>query len=197
MYPFFETIRIENKKAQNLKYHQERVNKTFKVFYPDFEPLNLEEIQQDFPPEKKLTKCRISYNANFFTFECKPYVEKVYDKFKVVEVDDFEYSFKYTKRDFFEEVQLQYPDYGIIFVKNGKVTDTTYSNLVFLANQKWLTPVTVLLKGTQRAKLIDEYKISESDVAVKELREFKKFKLINSMLDLDNSTEYYCDMIEF
>ncbi len=188
---------MHTEKAQNLKYHQERVDKTFKVFFPDFEPLNLNEIQADFPPNKEKTKCKLFYNGTFFNFECSKYEEKIYDKFKVVDAGEVDYSFKYSKRDFFEEVQKQYPDYGIIFVRNGKVTDTTYSNLVFQANDKWLTPDTVLLKGTQRERLIDEYKISESDVAVKELREFKKFKLINSMLDIENSTEYYCDMIEF
>ncbi len=196
MYPFFETLRIEDKKVQNIPYHQERINTTFKVFYPEFTPINLNEVAESFPPEKKKTKCKLSYNATFFTFECKTYEEKIHNAFKIINADGFDYSFKFTKRDFFKDLKNKYPDHELIFVQGGKVTDTTYSNLIFSSGDKWFTPSSALLKGTQREKLLQENKIHELEIDQNELKDFKKFKLINAMLDIEHTTEYYTDMIE-
>ncbi len=197
MYPFFETLRIEERKVHQLEYHQKRIGKTFKVFYPEFEPIDLKEVFQDFPPEKEKTKCKLSYNSNFFTFECSPYQEQIHQAFKIIPADGYDYSFKYTKRDFFNDHKNKYPEHELIFTKNGKITDTTYSNLVFEIKGRWFTPKTCLLKGTQRDYLLTKKKISKMDIDINELRNIKKFKLINALLDLENSTEYYTDMIEF
>ncbi len=195
MYPFFETLRIENRKVQNIPYHQERINTTFKVFYPDFKPLDLEKVAEDFPPEEAKTKCKLSYNGTFFTFHCEKYEEKMHEAFQIIEVEDFDYSFKYTKRDFFKDLKTKFPNHEIIFTKEGKVTDTTYSNLVFKVNDQWFTPKTTLLKGTQREKLLEQNIISEMDIDRNELKGLTQFKLINAMLDIEHSAEYFTDMI--
>jgi 4-amino-4-deoxychorismate lyase len=44
MFSFLETICIENGILKNLPYHQKRVHETFESFYPDVNPINLEEI---------------------------------------------------------------------------------------------------------------------------------------------------------
>ena len=43
MYPFIETIRIEDGQIYNLDYHTERFNKTRSVFWKDTVPLDLRE----------------------------------------------------------------------------------------------------------------------------------------------------------
>ncbi len=196
MYPFFETLKIENKKVYNLSFHQERIDRTFKVFYPDFKSIDLTKISKSFPPEEEKTKCRFAFNATFFDFKCSPYEEQIHKKFKLIDADKFDYSFKFSKRNFFKQLKSQFPDYEIIFTKNGKITDTTYSNLIFFTDGRWFTPETCLLKGTQRAKLLKESKIEKMEINENELHEFSQFKMINAMLDFDNPTTYFTDMIE-
>ena len=43
MYPFIETIRIEQGKACNLSYHNERLNNTLHHFWPDCAGIELGE----------------------------------------------------------------------------------------------------------------------------------------------------------
>lgn len=43
MYPFIETIRIEDGQIYNLDYHTERFNRTRAVFWKDSVPLDLRE----------------------------------------------------------------------------------------------------------------------------------------------------------
>ena len=43
MYPFIETIRIEDGQIYNLDYHTERFNRTRAVFWKDTVPLELRE----------------------------------------------------------------------------------------------------------------------------------------------------------
>ncbi len=196
MYPFFETLKIQNRKIENIPFHQERIDRTFKVFYPDFQPISLKNLEEDFPAEEALTKCKLTYNGTFFDLKCTPYQEVVQAAFKVVDAGDFTYSFKYTQRDFFRDIKAQFPNHEIIFTKNGKVTDTTYSNLVFQSGNGWFTPDTPLLKGTKREFLLENNSITEKRIDVDELKQFKKFKLINSMLDLETSALYDTDKIE-
>ena len=44
MYPFIETIRIEDGQIYNLDYHTERFNKTRAAFWKDCTPLDLREF---------------------------------------------------------------------------------------------------------------------------------------------------------
>ena len=57
--------------------------------------------------------------------------------------------------------------------------------LLFFRDGVWLTPKNPLLKGTSRARLIDEGKLIESDIKVQELRSFSQVALLNAMIDFD------------
>jgi 4-amino-4-deoxychorismate lyase len=46
----------------------------------------------------------------------------------------------------------------IIIVKNNCITDTSYTNLLFLKDEKWYTPSTYLLNGVMRQHLLKEKK---------------------------------------
>ena len=48
MYPFIETIRIEDGQIYNLDYHTERFNRTRAVFWKDSVPLDLREYISGF-----------------------------------------------------------------------------------------------------------------------------------------------------
>ena len=73
----------------------------------------------------------------------------------------------------------------MLLVRNGMITDTSYSNIVFRREGEWITPSFCLLKGTMRQYLLDNGKIREEQIAVKDLPRFEKFKLINAMIGWD------------
>ena len=72
----------------------------------------------------------------------------------------------------------------ILIVKNGFITDTSFSNIIFLKCGRWYTPNTPLLKGTKRAKLLDLGLINERSIRPEEMGNYEKVGLINAMLEL-------------
>ena len=77
----------------------------------------------------------------------------------------------------------------ILIVKNGLVTDTSFSNVAFLDGSRWLTPEHPLLEGTKRAKLLEAGILAEADIRPEEIYRFKKVRLINAMMDWEDSYE--------
>ena len=82
-----------------------------------------------------------------------------------------------------------------IFIQNGKITDASYANLIFLKDEKWFTPKNYLLNGTKRQLLLKENKIQEIEITKENLLQFTHFKLINSMLGFDESDVYSTKLI--
>ena len=72
----------------------------------------------------------------------------------------------------------------VIFLKNGKVTDSSYANIIFFDGKQWLTPSTFLLNGTCRQRLLNEGKITESPIHYTDIRDFQQIGFINAMLDM-------------
>jgi 4-amino-4-deoxychorismate lyase len=75
----------------------------------------------------------------------------------------------------------------ILIIKNGNVTDTSFSNIVFFDGTKWLTPAQPLLRGTKREKLIRENIIFEETITKNEIQRFQNAVLINAMIDIEES----------
>ena len=63
MYPFIETIRIEDGQIYNLDYHTERFNRTRAVFWKNSVPLDLREYISP-PVLNGIHKCRIVYGKD-------------------------------------------------------------------------------------------------------------------------------------
>jgi 4-amino-4-deoxychorismate lyase len=72
----------------------------------------------------------------------------------------------------------------IILVKNGLITDTSYSNLAFFDGVQWYTPEHPLLNGVRRQALLKQKRVREKRITPDELGSFVKLSLINAMLDL-------------
>ena len=78
----------------------------------------------------------------------------------------------------------------IIVVKNNHITDTSYTNILFLKGKEWFTPTTYLLNGVMRQHLLHEKKIKETEITLQNLTEFTHFQIINSMNDFDDMFIY-------
>ena len=72
----------------------------------------------------------------------------------------------------------------MIFLRDKKVTDASYANLIFFDGSQWLTPTTFLLNGTCRKRLLNEGKIREMPIYEKDIASFECIGLINAMLDI-------------
>jgi 4-amino-4-deoxychorismate lyase len=76
-----------------------------------------------------------------------------------------------------------------LFVKNGFITDTSFSNIALFDGKKWYTPVTPLLKGTKREYYIENKIIFERKIKVANLDKYWKVRMINAMLDMENEMD--------
>jgi 4-amino-4-deoxychorismate lyase len=72
----------------------------------------------------------------------------------------------------------------VIITQNGVVKDCTIANLAFYKEGKWYTPRIPLLKGTTRARLIEEGKIQEVDIFMDQIHSYSHICLINVFREL-------------
>ncbi len=186
MYQFVETIRIKDGMPMNLNYHAERMNRTLSHFHSTCPPVSSSELLQDIPQEPGLQKARVVYTPEGITLrEFHPYTIRNINTIKVVTDDSIDYTWKSTDRSVLTRQRDKAPDADeVIIVRNGCVTDTSYTNLCFYDGNRWLTPDTPLLRGTMRQSLLDRHLIHEAHILASYLTSFSKVCLINAMMDL-------------
>ena len=195
----FETIQILNGKPQRLKYHNQRFNRSRQALFCTEETLFLEQFTQ-IPAEFSdgLVKSKIIYDASVVDIEFSHYQHRKINSFFLVETE-LNYDYKFLDRSDFEQLKTNYPsDSELILVKNGLITDTTYSNLIFKDLQgNWVTPLNPLLRGTQREFLLDAGQITEKPISPSDLKQFySHFILIHAMLPFNESREIPIELIE-
>jgi 4-amino-4-deoxychorismate lyase len=188
MFRLLESIRLQNGNFHRLSYHQQRMDRSVKELVGQKNSINLfESLKKHKPPSKVgLYKCRLVYTTQIETVEFIPYEAKPVNSLKVVYDQVIEYPHKYTDRNKIGELfnQRQYCD-DILIIKNGMVTDSSYSNIIFYDGVNWITPETPLLKGTMRQFLLDTAEIKTAPIHVQDIPSFKSFRLINAMLAFD------------
>jgi len=196
MFQLIETIKIQNKKAVNLEYHQKRVDYSQKSLslIDNKRPIILEKIINDFILENNIIdnsvhKCRVVYSNILISTEITKYIKKEIKTLKIVESNLIEYPFKFEDRKKINKLfERRAVADDILIVKNGIVTDTSFSNIIFYDPNFndfgiWFTPASPLLKGTHRQYLLDNNVIKEKDITVSNLNGYSKFQLINSMIN--------------
>ncbi|MFH1194437.1 MAG: aminotransferase class IV [bacterium] len=186
----FETIKIVNRQPQNLSYHNERMNKARRDLFGICEAVDLENIIS-VPSDLfgGVYKCRVVFNTEIREVNFEKYEPRKINGLKLVECNEINYDYKYTDRSKFEILKRECncrSDEDIVVVKNGLMTDTSFSNIVFKKHDKWLTPSKPLLEGTQRAKLLKEGAIFPAVIHITELNNFEEIGLINAMINLED-----------
>ena len=193
-----ESICIQNGEIRNLEFHQERLNRSRWKLFGLNDELNLRkciesrllsgvEANRDFGIKQEKAKCRILYDEKIHSVEINPYQIRKIHSVKLIENNEIDYRFKFENRTAFELMKDSVAEDEIIIVKNGKITDTSYSNLVFFDGENWITPKTFLLNGTMRQYLLNSKQIIEKEVSINDLKSFQSFKLINAMMNLEES----------
>lgn len=191
MFPLVETIKIVDGIPQNLRYHKFRFEESYLIYFKSL-PEKPFPFDINIPEEYQtgIVKLRLLYNKDSFDFEYSFYKKKVIRTLKPVFEDNIDYPVKYTDRTELNKLLAQKEDRDdILIIKNGFVTDSSYTNIVFFDGNKWYTPSTPLLPGTARERLIDKEKIIPSPIKFNDLKYFKKFKLVNAMIDFNEAEE--------
>jgi 4-amino-4-deoxychorismate lyase len=128
-----------------------------------------------------LVKCRILYDQSVQKIEFHHYKPKLITSLKCV-YSDLDYHFKWVDRKELDQLFLQKALCDdILIIKDHKVTDTYYANTAFYLDEKWFTPKQPLLKGSQRAKLIQNSRLIEKDIFLSDLANFTKVAVFNAM----------------
>jgi len=187
MYPLFESLCVQDGKLLNSQWHENRFQTSYNQYYGSPAPFFLLEglnIPNNF--SKGRVKLRIRYNQKDRIFHFEHYQTQKIESIQLVYTEELDYSYKYTER---ENLNALFAQKGksddVLIVKKGRITDSSYANVVFFDGNEWWTPNHPLLKGTCRARLLSQEIIKEILLEVNDLKNFKGLKLINAMRDMD------------
>ena len=148
--------------------------------------------------KKQTYKCRILYDTQIHQVEFVPYAFRQIQSLQLIHNDALDYSHKYAdRRDLHLSLQKKGKADGIIIVKNGLITDSSYANLAFFDGLQWFTPSTPLLAGTKRAYLLQQNILKETNIRPSDLKHFETVRLVNSMMDWEKTIEVPIKNIHF
>jgi 4-amino-4-deoxychorismate lyase len=174
-----------------MEFHQARFEKSGVEYYGIQSHINLNE-HIEIPEFAKtgLFRCRVTYSTQIEKIEFIPHQYREIKSLKLVEDNEIDYRFKYADRVRLNQLfEKRGSCDDIIIVKNCRITDSTFANIVFFDGEKWWTSDTPLLPGTQRAKLLITGKISECTITPQDISMYGKAGLINAMNDLHEMTQ--------
>lgn len=195
---WIETIALSEGNLINMDYHFKRIRQTLDSDAVSVIVAIKERLKLLSYPSKGYYKLRLLYDRkSLVEFDIVPYRIRTIDTFELVEAPHLDYSEKYEDRCCFEELKKESLFDELIITQKGKITDTTYSNLLFEKEGEWFTPEQYLLKGTYREFLLDKEIIKEAKITQSNLASFNQFKLINAMLSIENSPSYHLDQIHY
>jgi len=182
-----ETIRISDGTLQNLSLHEKRLNSSRRKLFGSSGDISLaEHILVPDDCLRGIYRCRVIYEESIISTGFIPYLPAAVSTLKVVHADDIDYSLKYLDRSCLTGLIDRGVADDVLIVRNGFVTDTSYSNIAFTDGRHWVTPDTPLLRGTMREKLLSEGIIREETITPEDLFRFTHFRLINAMLRFDS-----------
>jgi len=185
-----ETIKVIDGEITNIDYHSNRFNMTRKELFNTGPAVDL--YSKIIIPEyarKGVFKCRIEYDDQIRKIDFHPYEIKRIRTLKMVEAGNLDYNYKYTNRSGIDKLMDQANGCDdILIIKDGLVTDTSYANIVVRGKDNiWYTPSSYILRGTKREYLLNYGIIREIIVTPASLKRFRELRLINSMLDIDDT----------
>ena len=184
MHQFVETIRIEGGKAMNLTLHEARMNATRAHFAPHAAPISLQKWLGDAPLSDERIKARVVYDVDGVcetTFQT--YKRREIQWLRMVEDNDISYTFKSTDRHELDHLlALRDGCDEVLIVKNGLITDTSFTNVAFFDGHKWFTPAQPLLNGTMRQWLLQCGQLTETQITPASLASFQRIMLFNAMI---------------
>jgi 4-amino-4-deoxychorismate lyase len=188
-FPLFESIRIFNGSPQNIDLHEKRMQNAQKQLFGSEGNFSLGSFLESFDlPKTGIYKCRLPYGLEFSSPEFISYTKKNISSLRLVDGKDIDYSLKYADRTEIQNLFEQRNDCDdVLIVRNGLITDTSYCNIVFENEMGLFTPQNPLLKGVQRAFLLQQKKIETAIIGVDNIKKYSFFYLINAMIPMEEA----------
>lgn len=176
----FETIRVCDGVAERVALHQARLLRSGGPAEPPLEQV-IADAQLPGAGEFKL---HVSYDeAGITGVHAERYVPRVIRRMRAVEADVC-YPLKLEDRRVFDVLRGEHSDVDeLIICRDGMVTDTTFSNLLFGEPGAWYTPEHCLLPGTRRESLLRCGEVRVRAIRRAEIRDYPFLCLINAMLE--------------
>jgi 4-amino-4-deoxychorismate lyase len=195
MFPFFETIALDQGCFRNLAYHEARVEATQKHFYGRRLLPSLDQLLS-IPPsyDGGLWRCRLEYGRSPGIPVYTPYQSRTIRTLYLADASEIDYAFKFQDRTAIEklrdlclwDVEDAEDTADILMVRNGCLTDTSFANVLLLHEDGCVyTPDTPMLPGTMRAFLLRSGLIRERPLLVADALSARGIMLINAMLPWD------------
>lgn len=183
---FIESIKVVDGVPQNLELHAGRASRTIYHHFGLKGGLSLQEILLEARRHPQgLFKMRILYSKEIISISCENYQPRNIRSLKLVEGGNIEYSYKYEDRSLLSKLLEQKGDCDdILIIKDGFLTDTSYSNIVMGRDGKFFTPSAFLLNGVKREFLLKSGTITQIEIKPSDIAFYDSIYLINSMLDL-------------
>lgn len=180
---FIETVCLEKGKARHLFRHDSRINTTRREFFGDVPDVQLKDYIVLPQMGEGRIRCRVTYAREILNVEYFPYRIRSIHTLKLIEGCMADYRYKYADRSALDALFAQRGRADdILIVRNGLLTDTSIANIALWDGLHWYTPAHPLLKGTHRARLLDEGILTERDISVEEIGQYQKICLFNAML---------------
>ena len=186
MCQLFETIRITDGRPGNLDLHEQRLNRSRRKLFGLDDDLRLSDyIRVPEDCRSGVFRCRVVYDKTVVSTEFSPYIPAPVKTLRLVHADNLTYDHKYfDRRSLTGLINRDLAD-DVLIIKDGCVTDSSYSNIVFTDGRRWVTPDTPLLCGTMRERLLLDGTIKAERITIDTISQFIHFRLINAMLGFD------------
>lgn len=179
---FIETIRVEDGKVWNSALHEERMNRTRRIFFGEVPDLRMCDYlhPEDYTGR---TRCRLMYAREVVRIAYFPYHLRPVSSLKLVERDEIDYRFKRADRSVLDEAFACRGEADeVLIVRRGLLTDTSIANVALWNGEEWHTPARPLLEGTCRRALLDSGAVKETDIPVTSLKDYQRIRLFNAMI---------------
>ena len=184
---FSEVIKVLDGVFFNLPLHSARMARTASNFGYTAPPLDLplNQIPEDL--RRGLVKCRLVYGRDVASVEFSRYSFRQINSLALANGDKLDYAHKSIDRRALTDLVAAAGADEVLIVKNGLITDTSFSNVVFEDGQgRLITPRRPLLAGVKRETLLRRGLIREAEISPADLPGFRAVYLINAMIDLED-----------
>jgi len=180
---FVESVQLKDGVFKRLDLHQERLLRAMKDCCPKAKVIDLKSVlmHTSFPAEG-LFKCRVVYDSQIREIEFIPYVKREIHSLKLVETQMESSHCKKEDRSLLNAAFALRGDCDdVILVKDGLLTDTSFTNIALFDGLTWVTPLVPLIYGVNRAQLVREGRLTEKDINSADLVNFKRVTLFNAL----------------
>lgn len=161
-----ETIRVTDGTFRHLPLHIDRMRRSCLELYGS-PPPELRLTERDVPSDlmKGEVKCRVVYSTDIVSIGFTRYTPRTIRSLRTVTDDSADYHLKLSDRRSLEALASRKGEADeILIIRNGLVTDTSFSNILCVCGDRWLTPAEPLLRGVMRQRLIEERRAIETDI---------------------------------